>query len=117
MDERLILAAAASPLSPRFGTSADSQHSAVQVFRIGRILYHHAIVAMSLTVVGVENPWKTHVVDEAQHASSTNKSLLKHFGTTACALGRESKRSFEADLQLKKEAMPIRMRHGAKAVR
>lgn len=65
----------------------------------------------------LEDALKLDIPDEAQHTSSDTKNFFQHFGTTGCVLGCESKRTFEADLELKRSAIPIRTRNDAKAVR
>lgn len=47
----------------------------------------------------------------------STKTSFEHFGTNGCALGCESKRLFEEDLQLKTGASPIHTRNHAKAIR
>ncbi|KAF3035955.1 hypothetical protein E8E12_006392 [Didymella heteroderae] len=44
----------------------------------------------------------------AQHTSSIDKNCFEHFGTAGSSLGCEITKSFKKDLQLKREAIPVR---------
>ena len=61
---------------------------------------------MSVTVMQGEDAMKLGDPDGAKHTPSANRNFFEHSGTTGCSLGCESKRSYEADLQRKKGAVP-----------